>query len=142
MQLIDSPTHTAGNILDVILTNSDYCQNIDIHPNLPPGLSSDHHIITFSIAHYHNKVSDLPKYKYNYYQANWADMNQYLYSYNFSQIFNSRDVEFIWEQLKAATHNATNIFVPEVPIKNINQPRWFAPFIRQSQVLAYPEKKV
>ena len=82
MQLIDSPTHTAGNILDVILTNSDHCQNIDVHPNLPPSLSSDHHIITFSIVHHHNKASDLPKYKYNYYQANWADMNQYLYSYN------------------------------------------------------------
>ena len=88
------------------------------------------HIITFSIVHHHNKASDLPKYKYNYYQANWADMNQYLYSCNFSQIFNSRDVEFIWEQLKVPTHNATNMFVPKVPIKNINQPRWFTPFIR------------
>ena len=88
------------------------------------------YIITFSIAHHDDKASDLPKYKYNYYQANWADMNQHLYSYNFSQIFNSRDVEFIWEQLKTAIYNATNMFVPKVPIKNINQPRWYTHFIR------------
>ena len=43
MQLIDSPTHIADNILDVILINTDYCQNIVIYPNLPPGPSSVHH---------------------------------------------------------------------------------------------------
>ena len=61
MQLIDSPTHIAGNALDVILTNTDYCQNIVTDPTLPPGLSSDHHIITFSITDYRNKHSELPK---------------------------------------------------------------------------------
>ena len=34
MQLIDNPTHVTGNILDVILTNTDYCQNIVTHPIL------------------------------------------------------------------------------------------------------------
>ena len=90
MQLIDSPTHIAGNVLDVILTNTDYCQNIDIHPTLPPGLS------------------------------NWEDMKQYLYSYNFSHIFNSRDIKFIWEQLKVAIFNTINMFVPKVPTRNAN----------------------
>jgi len=40
MQLI---THKAGNILNVILTNYDFCKNNDIHSNLPPGLTSDHY---------------------------------------------------------------------------------------------------
>ena len=132
-QLIDSPSHIpiAGNILDVILTNTDYCQNIAIHPTLPPGLSSDHHILAFSIAHYCNKPSELPKYKYNFHRANWEDMKQYLYSYNFSHIFNSRDIELIWEQLKAAIFNAINMFVLKVPTRNANQPRciWFTPII-------------
>ena len=57
-------------------------------------------------------------------------MNQYLYSYNFSYIFNSRDIEFIWEQLKVAIFNAINMFVPKVPNRNANQPRWFTPIIR------------
>ena len=38
IQLITSPTHIASNILDVILFNCDYCLNIVIHLNLPPGL--------------------------------------------------------------------------------------------------------
>ena len=44
LQLISSPTDLAGNILDVILTNCDYCQNIEIQSNLPQGLSLDHYI--------------------------------------------------------------------------------------------------
>ena len=130
MQLITSPTHIVGNVLDVILTNCDYCQNIDIHSNLPPGLSSDHHIITFSIVHYHNKATDSPKHKYNYAKANWEDMNQYFYHYNFNQCFNSVDTEFIWDQLKTAIYNALNRYVPTVPITTVNQPKWFTPSIR------------
>ena len=120
MQLIDSPTHTTGYILDVILTNTDYCRNNVTHPTLPPGFSSDHHIITFSITHYSNRPSELPKYKYDFHYASWGDMNQYLYSYNFSHIFNSRDIKFIWEQLKLAIFNTTNMFVPKVSTRNAN----------------------
>ena len=57
MQLITSPTHIAGNILDVILTNCDYCQSINIHPDLPPGLSSDHYITTVTRQQTHLNTS-------------------------------------------------------------------------------------
>jgi len=70
MQLITCPTHTAGNTLDVILTNYDFCQNIDIHSSLSLGLTSDHYTITFYIAHYCNKAPGSPKHKYDYSQAN------------------------------------------------------------------------
>ena len=88
----------------------------------------------FFIAHYHkNKPSELPQYKYGFHHANWEDMNQYSYSNNFSQIFNSRDIKFIWEQLKVAIHNATNMFVPKVSTRIANQPRWFTPFISNTK---------
>ena len=61
LQLVSHPTHQAGNILDVILTNCDYCQDIDVHSNLPLGLSSDHYIIFFYIqffAWHQDKVAD------------------------------------------------------------------------------------
>ena len=47
-QLVLSPTHRAGNTLDLILTNNDQIiQGIAIHNHLPSGLSSDHFIIFF-----------------------------------------------------------------------------------------------
>ena len=120
MQLINRSTHITGNVLDGILINTDYCQNIVIHPKVSPGPSLDHHygIKLLFITHYRNKPSELTTYlnisTMFIMLCNLEDMNQYLYSYNFSQFFNSRDVKFIWEQLKGAILNATNIFVPEV----------------------------
>jgi len=65
-------------------------------------------------------------------------MNQYFYSYNFAQCFNSVDTEFIWDQLKTAIYNALDWYDPPIPIKTANQPKWFTPPIRHSQMLAYP----
>ena len=49
-QLINQPTHIAGNILDLILTSSpDSIFNLHIHNNLPVPIPSDHYIITFDI---------------------------------------------------------------------------------------------
>ena len=69
--------------------------------------------------------------------ANWEDMNQYLYFYNFSHIFNSRDSEFIWEQLKVAIFNAINMFMPKVPTRNANQ-MVHSHYPTQSQVYSIP----
>jgi len=56
--------------------------------------------------------------------VNWEDMNQYFYSYNFTQYFNSVDTEFIWDQLKRVIYNALNRYIPAVTIKTA---KWFAP---------------
>ena len=105
--------------------------NVVIHPNLPPGLYSDHYTTTFSIVRHLNKAADsFLKHKYNYFQANWSGMNQYFYSYNFNQCYNSVDTEFIWDQLKTTIYNALNWYVPTVSIKTANQLIWFTPPIR------------
>jgi len=51
-QIVDVPTHIAGNILDIILTNLDDLYNIETHPILPFGLSSDHYPITFLVKYH------------------------------------------------------------------------------------------
>ena len=132
-QLITSPTHIVGNVLDVILTNCDYYQNIEIQSTLPRGLSSDHYIINFylqSPVQYHYMAADSSKCIYNYSRANWEEMNHFLHSYNFNHCLNSDDTEFIWAQLKSAIHTALNLFVPILPAKSTNQPKWFTPTIR------------
>ena len=49
-QLVPSPTHNAGNILDLILTNSEnLIDDVVVHDRLPYGLSSDHFFVTFKI---------------------------------------------------------------------------------------------
>jgi len=68
-------------------------------------------------------------------------MNQYFYSYNFTHCFNSVDTEFIWDQLKTAIYNALNQYVPSIPIKTTNQPKWFTPPIRHEVNACIPLKE-
>jgi len=50
-QLVDTPTHTCGNILDLVLTNCpEQISNLLVHPPQYQCVSSDHHLITFSVA--------------------------------------------------------------------------------------------
>ena len=57
-------------------------------------------------------------------------MNHFLHLYNFNHCLNSDDAEFIWDQLKSTIHIALNLFVPILPAKTTNQPKWFTPTIR------------
>ena len=126
LQLIYCPTHQTGNILDVILTNYDYCQSIGIQSDLPRGLSSDHYIISFYFqppAQHRNLAADSPKHIYNYSKANWEGMNQFFHSYNFDQCLHSDNVEFIWDQLKRAIYSTQSLCIPFLPVRSINQPK-------------------
>ena len=50
-QLVTSSTHKAGNILDLILTNSDnFIDDVVILEPLSCDLSTDHYIVTFRIS--------------------------------------------------------------------------------------------
>ena len=117
----------------MILTNYDYCQNIGIQSDLPRGLSSDHYIISFYFQppeQHHNLAADSPKHMYNYSKANWEGMNQFFHSYNFDQCLHSDNVEFIWDQLKRAIYSAQSLCIPFLPVRSINQPKWFTPTVR------------
>ena len=47
-QLVTNPTHTKGNILDLVITNADFVSDLPINP-LCSLLPSDHFSITFTV---------------------------------------------------------------------------------------------
>ena len=49
IQLVSQPTHRAGNILDMILTNTEDFHDVQTLTDLPFGLQSDHFMVPFSI---------------------------------------------------------------------------------------------
>ena len=56
-QLVSNPTHKAGNLLDVVLTNTDVFYDIQTLTNLPTGLYSDHFMIVFyTVLSYRTKI--------------------------------------------------------------------------------------
>ena len=75
-QLVTKPTHVHGNILDVVLSNFDLSDGPNIIDKLPLGLSSDHHIICFSISDIaRTHTVSTPKVLLDYSKANWNGMN-------------------------------------------------------------------
>ena len=121
-QIITGSTH-ANNILDVALTNHNNYHHVEILSNLPTGLSSDHYIITFSLAYYFDTPSKSFKHSYDYRLVNWDDVHKYLLnSFDFTPTYNSIDVEFIWEQLKAVIYSAISLYIPKISAKRSSQP--------------------
>ena len=50
-QLVDSPTHVCGNILDLVLTNCpEHVTNLSVHPLQYQCVASDHHLITLTTS--------------------------------------------------------------------------------------------
>ena len=129
-QLVSNSTHKASNLLDVILTNTEVFYDIQTLPNFPSGLYSDHLIIVFSTNTQIQKVYTSSKLVFNYAAADWDSMNLYLSHYNYYPCLLSQDVEFIWDYIKTAIHNASNLYIPKSRSKAQRQPTWFNSSIR------------
>ena len=81
LQLIESPTHIHGNILDLLLTNADsLIHNVEV--NSSP-IHSDHFLINFSISvPGHSTSHFVPYYAYDYSKANFEGLDAYIYNSN------------------------------------------------------------
>ena len=87
-QLVSDTTHTMGNTLDVILTNSDSFCDVEVSSKLPHGLSSDHYMIICFNKHIFVKPNTVVKHIFDYSRANWDDMNQYLSHLTLTNVYN------------------------------------------------------
>ena len=131
-QLINQPTHIAGNILDLILTSSpDSISNLHIHDNLPLSIPSDHYIITFDIAAspVHSKTKG-QIHLLNFSKGDYEGLCYFLSTVDLSLCFQSEDIEFIWSFLNNLIGDAINKFVPISSISHNKQPIWFNSNIR------------
>ena len=98
--------------------------------NLPTGLYSDHFMIVFYTSTLLQNENKDPKLIYNYAAADWDGMNIYFTNYNFYSCFQSQDVEFIWDFIKTAIYDASNLYIPKLHSKVSRQPVWFNSSVR------------
>ena len=119
-QLINQPTHIAGNILDLILTSSpDSFFNLHIHDNLSLFLYLP---IMFDIA-----ASPVPGktkgqiHLLNFSKGDYVGLCHFLSTVDLSLCFQTEDIEFIWSFLNNLIKDAINKFVPTAPISYNNQ---------------------
>jgi Reverse transcriptase (RNA-dependent DNA polymerase)/Endonuclease-reverse transcriptase len=115
-QLVDKPTR-GQNILDLLLTNDLLaCSQLEV---LAPFATSDHGKVSW-VSWFPNDMSSNDNNsdvinKFNFSNADYLGLNQYLSSINWDQIFYSNttpDVEFLWTQFKSVLIHAISLFVP------------------------------
>ena len=129
-QLIDHPTHVRGNTIDLVLSKScKLINHVSVCSNSPfPGLTSDHNHILVSlnsnICHSNNTMCPTPQPLYS--KGDYAGLNHFIESSDFSVFYNSNDIEHQWKFLKTLIHKGCDQFIPKSKPKSSSSllPRW------------------
>ena len=132
-QLVDLPTHSHGNILDLILTSSeDLITDITVNNTSNCILNSDHHMIYFNIrlTNFNDHTRKESFYIRDYSRGDYDSLNMYLCNTDFSDCYNFNDVELAWSFIKSVILFAIEQCVPTIKIGPHQQPRWFTPTLR------------
>ncbi len=130
-QLVNSPTHVKGNILDLVLTDKpQLIGDIKVSSsNLP--CKSDHYSITFTIKSKVKRVKTVKRDAYNFKRANWSSLNSELNAVDWDQIL-SGDVETAWLSFKDKLSSCADRHIPKIRIGGKTQPPWFDAEIHQA----------
>ena len=137
LQLVNTPTHQAGNILDLILTNAPHrISNIVVGTDST--LNSDHFLVTADILSHSNTNStrsvgtgSYSLNALNYRKANLPALADHLTdSLILYNSFSSHNLESSWSALRDAITLSTSIFVPSATIPSKVSPHWFNASIR------------
>ena len=112
-QLIDQPTHSGGNILDLVLTNiENSITSLTIQPANFLTFNSDHSAITFCL---NIQSSPAPKtspyYVFDYFKGDYEGLRNHLANIDFSPCLQSHDIEYIWSFIESSVITAMNLFI-------------------------------
>jgi len=133
VQLVNQPTHSCGNILDLVLTNiEDSIASLSIHPVDFTPIKSDHFSITFSLnANSSLSPPKAPPYcTFNYSKGDYGGLHNHLANIDFIPCLQSHDIEYIWLFIESTVINAMNLHIPKIKIHNHLQPKWYTSKIK------------
>jgi len=120
-QLVDFPTHTKGNTLDLVLTNSSEMV-CNISPEGRLG-KSDHEMLLIELLG-SQTPTQCPMQKPDWNKANWDAMRYDLGSCDWYQLLNNLNTEAAWAEVRSALEDVTNRYVPPKRQRPPNRPIW------------------
>ena len=130
-QLVREPTRIKGNILDLVL--SDVLECVYDVKVINETYSSDHYLIslTYSMHLRANSFKSGTSYRlsFNWSQADWKGLTDYLFDTDFSRCFVLDDVNKSWELIRDEILTACRHFIPTSRSRNKNSLPWFTPHI-------------
>ena len=125
VQLINESTHIKGNILDILLTNSEHFIN-DIIVSISNGLcKSDHYSINFKINLKVNRKETEKIKAFNYKRANWDLLNRDLSIVDWTSMIDTSNPDNAWMNFKDTLLQLVDLHIPRITIKSKYKPPWF-----------------
>ena len=124
--LIDQPTHVKGNILDLVLSDSNECAtNLTVATN-NNWLTTDHFAVTFQLIH--QTPITTPRYEFDIPKANYDGIIlSYLFDFDYFSSLQSQDVQLVWQTIKKIHLHCMNLFIPKVRLRHHQFPCWYTP---------------
>ena len=125
IQCITAPTHTKGNILDILLTNSEsLLSNVHILSNCEI-CKSDHYTITFDLKLKIVRKKPVKIQRFNFKKANWDNLNTELNNVNWISVLDCLEPDIAWLRFKDILNSLLHIYIPIVTVRLNSQPPWF-----------------
>ena len=124
-QLINTPTHVCGNILDILATNSpDRLSNIRVDDK-NKFCCSDHYFISFDTATRHTPARPVGQKRIMLYsRADFTCIDNSITIY-LHMSPRPATIDTLWSTIKDAISSACQLYVPTVLISRKNLPKWF-----------------
>ena len=123
-QLVNCPTHSKGNTLDLILTDkSQLLFDISVSDSILP-CKSDHFSLSFKIRSRCKRIKASKREVYNYKKADWAALNSSLRGVDWDSEL-AGDIENAWSSFNQIFFSIVNQHIPKIKIGGQNQPPWF-----------------
>ena len=125
IQCINTPTHTKGKILDVLLTNSEnLINNIQVLSNCEV-CKSDHYAITFDLSLKIKRKKTIKTKRFNFKRAIWEGLNNALNSVDWITTLDYLEPDLAWSRFKVILNSLLDIYIPKVTVKLNSKPPWF-----------------
>ena len=124
VQLIHSPTHSHGNILDLIVTSHPEIISQVIVGDAACCSVSDHSLVSVSVVHSYSFSRRKSSYIYKYQDADVDGIDSYFSTLIVPLLLQS-DVEAAWTFVKSSILAARDLFVPRVFVPASSLPQWF-----------------
>jgi len=123
-------TNTAGNTLNLILTNiPDHIFNIDVHSAPPLSIPSDHYNnVQTPNDDTHNQATT----SFDFNKGDYNSLCHFLSNCDFTPCFESNNIEYMWCYISELIKDGIKQFVPTIRINHHNHAKWFNSSIRHN----------
>jgi hypothetical protein len=132
-QIIREPTHTHGNILDLLVTNQPEQISELLIDKHTCSSTSDHHLITYTIKlkpQNVKKYKTLPQSILLHSKADFASISNYIDRQNLTNQIRHQPITDAWNTFLSTLTTACDLYTPTIRPTTCKSPKWFTPDIK------------